>query len=293
MSEEKPNKASGADLFDLLGHPTRVKIIEILSERDQSFSEIKRKIGVESSGHLQFHLSKLELGLVKLAPDGKNYTLTDEGKEALRLVAQVLESRSKVVVKTHWNGRLLSNRKSIMRTALVLAVGVLIGFSVYSGIALTFSYGNNLFQAPNCTRQYAWQSVPSGCYAPELQIVSGEEYFADYNLTNGEITATIGMNRSQVLNALAQYNMTCPYTQSLPDCINSNNYAVQIWQPGASATSCIQRSPTSCPILPEGMIDVTNSPYLSKLAAQYCGECSGPIKLRVNVQTKQLELGAG
>ena len=208
MSEDSANgdeKESGSDLFELLGHPTRVKIIEILGEHDQSFSNLKRKIGVESSGHLQFHLSKLEPRLVKLAADGKNYCLTDEGKEALRLVAQVLTSKSKVVVKPAREGRF--SRKSILRTALVLALGVLIGFSAYSGIVLAFSPGNNLFQSSNCTRSYFWQSVPSLCYQGQTA-TAGQEYFVSYNLTTGYIETIMWTNTTQVLARLAQMNLT-------------------------------------------------------------------------------------
>lgn len=96
-NDEQP--PATAALFDSLAHPTRIKIIEILGEKDQSFSEIKRRLGVESSGHLQFHLNKLEPLLVRLSPDGKNYTLTSEGRESLRLVGQVVVTKSKLVLK--------------------------------------------------------------------------------------------------------------------------------------------------------------------------------------------------
>lgn len=96
-NDEQP--PATAALFDSLAHPTRIKIIEILGEKDQSFSEIKRRLGVESSGHLQFHLNKLEPLLVRLSSDGKNYTLTSEGRESLRLVGQVMVTKSKLVLK--------------------------------------------------------------------------------------------------------------------------------------------------------------------------------------------------
>jgi DNA-binding transcriptional ArsR family regulator len=74
-----------AEIFEALGHPTRIKILELLSSSSQGFSELKKALGIESSGLLQFHLSKLQ-GLVKAGSDG-NYALTDEGKEALRISA--------------------------------------------------------------------------------------------------------------------------------------------------------------------------------------------------------------
>ena len=61
-----------------------MRILQILSEKPLGFSELKREVGIESSGLLAFHLGKLT-GLVKLNPEG-SYALTDEGKEALRIV---------------------------------------------------------------------------------------------------------------------------------------------------------------------------------------------------------------
>jgi DNA-binding transcriptional ArsR family regulator len=102
LPEEDKNDAEealGAELFDILSHPTRIKIIEILGEKEETFSDLKRKVGLESSGHLQFHLAKLEPPLVRVTKDGKNYALTDAGKEALRLFTQVVSSRASLVLR--------------------------------------------------------------------------------------------------------------------------------------------------------------------------------------------------
>ncbi|MEM1557552.1 MAG: winged helix-turn-helix domain-containing protein [Thermoproteota archaeon] len=76
--------SSRAELFEALGHPIRVKIIESLSKTPHSLSELKKRIGVESSGHLQFHLNKLN-GLIETTSEG-SYKLTDDGREALRII---------------------------------------------------------------------------------------------------------------------------------------------------------------------------------------------------------------
>jgi len=73
-------------LFETLGHAVRMRILQCLGEEQLNFSELKRRVGIESSGHIQFHLEKLN-GLIKVTPEGK-YALTDEGKEALRFVGQ-------------------------------------------------------------------------------------------------------------------------------------------------------------------------------------------------------------
>lgn len=73
-----------AELFEALGHPTRIKILEVMKDGPASFSELKKAAGIQSSGHLAFHLDKLK-GLVEVASDGR-YTLTDDGKDAIRFV---------------------------------------------------------------------------------------------------------------------------------------------------------------------------------------------------------------
>jgi DNA-binding HxlR family transcriptional regulator len=75
---------SKAETFEALGHPTRIRILQILSERPLPFTELKRAAGIESNGLLSFHLGKLK-DLVKLNAAG-SYAVTDEGREALRVV---------------------------------------------------------------------------------------------------------------------------------------------------------------------------------------------------------------
>lgn len=76
--------ASRAELFEALGHPVRLRILHSLQDGPLGFADLKRKVGIESGGHLQFHLGKLD-GLIRSGEDG-NYSLTDDGKEALRIV---------------------------------------------------------------------------------------------------------------------------------------------------------------------------------------------------------------
>jgi DNA-binding HxlR family transcriptional regulator len=76
--------ASRAELFEALGHPTRVKILRTLEDKPIGFAELKREVGIESSGHLQFHLGKLT-GLVTTNTEG-SYALTDDGREAIRVL---------------------------------------------------------------------------------------------------------------------------------------------------------------------------------------------------------------
>ena len=87
MAEDKPGdefNSANAELYDTLAHPSRILILKALSDRPEGFAELKRTTGIESSGNLTFHLNKLGR-LVKTGPEGK-YCLTDEGKEAVRVV---------------------------------------------------------------------------------------------------------------------------------------------------------------------------------------------------------------
>jgi len=79
---EKPWRR--AELFETLAHPTRVRILRILEKQPLSFADLKRVLGIESSGNLQHHLGKLG-DLIKKTDDGK-YAVTDDAREALRLL---------------------------------------------------------------------------------------------------------------------------------------------------------------------------------------------------------------
>ena len=69
-----------AELFEALSHPVRIEILKILEKQPSSFSSLKKKLGIDSSGNLDHHLKKLS-GLVSVRQDGL-YGLTDAGKEA-------------------------------------------------------------------------------------------------------------------------------------------------------------------------------------------------------------------
>jgi len=76
---------SRAELFEALGHPVRIKILHALQDGPLGFADLKRRVGIESSGHLQFHLNKLD-GLVKMTLEGL-YAMSDDGHEALRITS--------------------------------------------------------------------------------------------------------------------------------------------------------------------------------------------------------------
>jgi outer membrane protein assembly factor BamB/DNA-binding HxlR family transcriptional regulator len=85
-----------AEVFDALGHPTRIAILKALGEGTIGFGNLKKKTGIESSGHLQHHLNKLN-DLIKTDEYGK-YRLSDQGKDAL-LTIQAIENATQTGLK--------------------------------------------------------------------------------------------------------------------------------------------------------------------------------------------------
>jgi DNA-binding HxlR family transcriptional regulator len=117
-----------AEVFDALGHPTRILILKVLSDGAVGFADLKKKTAIESSGHLQHHLTKLN-GLIKTDEYGK-YCLSDEGKDALLTVQTVEHSSPQVGGHRH-----RFNTKTAFITISLLLVGLLIVSSVIAVIA--------------------------------------------------------------------------------------------------------------------------------------------------------------
>ncbi|MBO3808409.1 MAG: winged helix-turn-helix transcriptional regulator [Candidatus Brockarchaeota archaeon] len=88
---ERDDSIRRAGLFDVLAHPVRIRILKVLQQEPMGFSELKRALGMESSGHLQYHLERLR-DLVKQDAYGK-YVISDDGREALRFT-QLVEQMS-------------------------------------------------------------------------------------------------------------------------------------------------------------------------------------------------------
>ena len=123
MEDEKEieNDRQRAEVFDALGHPTRIAILKVLSEGALGFAELKKKTVIESSGHLQHHLNKLD-GLIKTDEYGK-YCLSDQGKDAL-ITVQTVENAS--IRETKHSGKShpwgFSTKNGLKSVALLLAV---------------------------------------------------------------------------------------------------------------------------------------------------------------------------
>jgi DNA-binding transcriptional ArsR family regulator len=105
--------ATKAELFEAISHPIRIRILRTLSEKPMGFAELGRAIGIESGGHLSFHLTKLR-HLVKMTREG-NYALTGDGKEALWSVNALQKSSDKITRQagSRVRSRSLSTKASV------------------------------------------------------------------------------------------------------------------------------------------------------------------------------------
>ncbi len=127
MEDEKQvQDRQRAEVFDALGHPTRILILKVLSEGAIGFADLKKKTAIESSGHLQHHLTKLN-GLIKTDDYGK-YCLSDQGKDALLTVQTVENSSSKNAVREISHSRFFGSKLGLKPVAFLL-VALLIASS--------------------------------------------------------------------------------------------------------------------------------------------------------------------
>jgi DNA-binding transcriptional ArsR family regulator len=124
---------SKAEMFEALGHPLRIKLLEAMKDGPVSFSELKKRTGIESSGHLTFHLDKLD-GLVTVNRQG-NYILSDLGKEALAMTERIGAPLAKQV-----SGNRVSVNKSLLGALLItlFVLAVLAAPAVSGFISQTF-----------------------------------------------------------------------------------------------------------------------------------------------------------
>ena len=110
------------EVFDAISHPVRIKILEKLAQKPMSFAELKRELGITSSGKLNFHLKKLD-GLTTINEDGK-YCLTSEGYAALNAID--------VVKKYGWH-----RRAYILNILACIVVNAYTGLMHFKLLAIT------------------------------------------------------------------------------------------------------------------------------------------------------------
>jgi len=145
MQNNRGEELSKEALFESMGHPMRVKILEAVNGAPLSFSEIKRNVGIDSSGHLTFHLDKLK-GLLKVNTEG-NYELTDDGKEALRLVS---------IFSTMGKERPEAPKKDWKKNCSIVWACALIVVVVTSAATINAAYNTALVIRNDQGKYYTW-----------------------------------------------------------------------------------------------------------------------------------------
>ena len=120
------NDRQRAEVFDALGHPTRIVILKALGEGALGFADLKKKTAIDSSGHLQHHLTKLN-GLIKTDEYGK-YCLSDQGKDALLTVRTVENVTDKKLTSPEKPKHRFNHKAGLKATSLLL-VALLIASS--------------------------------------------------------------------------------------------------------------------------------------------------------------------
>lgn len=76
----RPLQEVKANLFRVLGHPARVRILELLRDGERSVGALQAELGLDSGGTSQHLASLRRIGLVESRREGTSvyYTLADE-----------------------------------------------------------------------------------------------------------------------------------------------------------------------------------------------------------------------
>lgn len=84
-----------AEFFRMLGHPARVRILELLRDGEQSVGELQAALGLDSSGTSQHLTAMRRIGLLESRRAGTNvfYRVTDPRIFQLLEVARQVLSR--------------------------------------------------------------------------------------------------------------------------------------------------------------------------------------------------------
>nr|WP_202892192.1 metalloregulator ArsR/SmtB family transcription factor [Kribbella shirazensis] len=76
-----------AEFFKTLAHPARIRVLELLSQRDHSVAEMLPDVGIEAS-NLSQHLAVLRrAGLVTTRKEGSNVIYSPASPEVAELLA--------------------------------------------------------------------------------------------------------------------------------------------------------------------------------------------------------------
>ena len=154
-----------AEIFDALSHPSRIMILKALSVEPLGFADLKKRLNVESSGHLQHHLTKLG-DLVKTDSYGK-YLLSDQGKDALHsveVVEKTLDSNISQPMITK------QPKKNIFIKTVIVALVVLLAISVFTSL---YEYNQlNIIQTKNSGQSAEINQLQTQLTQLQIQLIA-------------------------------------------------------------------------------------------------------------------------
>jgi DNA-binding transcriptional ArsR family regulator len=241
--------ASKAEVFEALGHPTRIKLLQTLSETPLSFTELKRAAGLDSNGLLTFHLGKMR-DLIRLNAEG-SYALTDEGREALRVVEasrkQPEEQRGQ---KQAFH---LPLERAVLAGFLVFII-VLGSVAVYQQAQLgslnaretTSSLAPNVLVYGTAGVNQSWPSGVQGSFqVTQLTFLSDKgQVYRSYPNSAGQYWVSLPTNQTYTLIVSYHGSGTCAQ-----GCASVDNFSLGIMTvsiSGLPATSATGQATTTC-----------------------------------------------
>lgn len=260
--------SSRAELFEALGHPSRFKILKVLERNPLGFADLKREVGIESSGHLQFHLNKLG-GLVGTTPDGK-YALTDEGREAFRVLS-VTSGSGVIAAHARGSSPRRPNLTLVIVAVLLVSLIVLAGIAVYQQqqiAALNQSSATGIVTIGN--RTYYFETLPANLGNETSLTFHGVTFtFASSPFTqvkysnpmNYTAEGSVILSNGTLLNVDGKTVREELQISSLPSCWNSLN--TNNTTPGQPTVGTLWVPPTVSVTFPDRSQQVYNAPNVT------------------------------
>lgn len=228
-----------AEVFDALGHPTRIQILKVLSEGSLGFADLKKKTGIDSSGHLQHHLNKLD-GLIKTDEYGK-YCLSDEGKDAL-LTVQTVENASptkEAKEKGHRYFKVGLKPVAILLIALLIVSSAIAVYEYNQTVILRKEINPEFSQTgflPDFILNPPWyQATNVTALNPNVTEVHGYAWYFD-NVSQGlslQVNITLSSETTEPINVpmenltVEYYNSTINYSAVFPGGQNYDHAFIQ------------------------------------------------------------------
>ncbi len=170
-----------AELFEQLGHPVRIRIIEELYAAPLNFSALKAKTGITSNGHLHFHLAKLK-DLV-IANNAGEYYLTDNGRDSMRVASMIdwqkySKRGEEEIGKSAWRPNIAQILALLLVASLFVSAGLAYSLREHNSQEMQLRRG--IFNHLSSDIDDIWSSFEAG-----LDYLTEEDYeMAHYHLSD-------------------------------------------------------------------------------------------------------------